>query len=296
MRHLLLIFFLLSVSVSLSAQRPRRVSAEYTYVSSDKNETPKQAIEKAVLQARYEAIRREFGERVTNQTDYIASRNDSNEIVTFHQHGGTELKAEWIETIKEEVRDQRFENGFWVVTVRVEGRAQEIASAGMDFEYHILRNGTELRHEEKNFKNGDYLYLMFKSPVDGYLSVYVVDDKTAYCTLPYQEQTNGIYNVRANQQYIFFSDKHLQEGEDSYNVTLKTIATIKAGVEVNEIYIIFSTQPFTKKTDNAGLRINEKLSFARNIETGKFMDWLSMCRKRDSHMKVEKSTITISNN
>ncbi len=292
MRLLSLTLVILCFSVSVMAQKTRTVKAEYTYVSDNKDETPSQAIKVAILQARYEAIRKEFGERVTGQTDYIASKTGSVEHETYREHGGTELKADWIETIKEEVREQRFENGFWTVTVYVEGKAKEIASAGVDFEYHILRNGTELRNEDKHFKDNDRLYMMFKAPTDGYLAVYVVDDKAAYCVLPYAEQAEGIYRVKANQDYMFFSEEHRQPGEELCRFVNRVTTEGEESV-INEVYLIFSPNLFTKKTDRKGRKLNYKLTLARNIDADAFAAWLAKCRKRDSQMSVERTSITI---
>ncbi len=280
------------LSVPVLAQKARTVKAEYSYTSNNRNETPSQAIKAAIQQARYEAIRIAFGERVTGQTDYIASKNGSGEYEIYREHGGTELKADWIETIKEEVREQRFENGVWTITVYVEGKAMEIVSAGVDFEYHILRNGTELRHEDKHFKDNDRLYLMFKAPTDGYLAVYVVDDKTAYCVLPYAEQTEGIYRIKASQDYLFFSEKHQQPGEESCLFTNRVTTDGEESV-INDVYLIFSPNPFTKKTDRKGRKLNQKLTLARNIEADAFAAWLAKCRKRDNSMSVERTSITI---
>lgn len=296
-RCCLILLLALCASVSAVAQKTRRVSAEYTYVSDNKEETPAQAVQSALQQARYEAVRREFGERVTNQTDYIASEGNGKGTETFRQHSGTELKADWIETISEEVREQRFDRGYWTVTVYVEGRAQEIASAGVDFEYHILRNGTELRHEDRNFRNRDRLYLQFKAPVDGYLAVYVVDDMTAYCILPYQEQADGIYRVKANQEYTFFSEQHLQPDETGFHPVMRLVTSADTGAEVNEVYVIFSTKPFTKRTDREGTVVDQTdkhtLTLARNIPIDDFHDWLARCRQREPQMRVERAAITI---
>jgi len=292
MRYILQILTLLCLSAPLMAQKARRVSAEYTYVSDKKDETPEQARREALLMARYEAIRSCFGELVAGQTDIVMNNNGGRTSMTFRHHGGTELKADWIETIKEEVRQQYYENGYWVVKVYVEGRAKEIDAAGVDFEYHILRNGTELRNEELRFKDRDRFYLTFRAPADGYLVVYVADEHSAYCVLPYAEQKGGNYQVKANRDYLFFSEDFRQEGEDSYNVAMRMVNLEKETV-VNDVYVIFSPKPFTKKADRKGTKVGRNLELARNVDIETFSKWLAKCRRGDGQMHVERATITI---
>lgn len=61
-----------------------------------------------------------------------------------------------------------------VVEVYVNGKAREKNGAGVEFDAKVLRNGTDLKFESLDFQNGDDLYLYFKSPVDGYLVVYLL--------------------------------------------------------------------------------------------------------------------------
>lgn len=287
----ILMFLLLCVSVSVLAQKPQRVYAEYTYQSNNPKETPEQAEKNAILEARKKAIREKFAEHVVGQTDYIIGNDDGRSFEIFYQHGGTYLKADWVKTIKEEVLDKRFEQGFWIVSVYVEGMALEINSSEIDLDYHILRNGTELDNEDNRFKHRDRMYLRFKAPVDGYLAVYLLDDNKAYCVLPYEEQREGIYSIEANKEYVFFSERHALPDELSYR--LKRFLTTDKDHEINELHIIFSKNEFVKKTDNDRIPIGDKLELLRNVDRDAYENWLYDCRKRDPKMRVIKETITI---
>ena len=293
MQKLLVFLITFCFSVPILAQKTKHVSAEETYISDNKDESIKQAEEKTFLRARIKALTEEFGAKVSNQTDIITTSENGETSVRFRQRGGTEIKAEWLKTIKQEVRSRSIsDDGFMIITVYVEGIAREITLAGVDFEYHLLRNSDKLESEDDRFRNNDHLYLMFKSPVDGFLAVYMTDDEKAYCLLPYIEQTDGIYQVKANRQYIFFSQKYAQPEEANYNLRRRLISD-KAH-EVNTVYVIFSQKPFTKKTDNDGIKIQDNLYFARNVDLDDFEDWLYKCQKQDVGMKVEKKEITIS--
>ena len=44
------------------------------------------------------------------------------------------------------------------------------------------------------------MQVSFQSPVDGFLTIYLVDSESkAYCLLPYRGQTDGAYNINANE-------------------------------------------------------------------------------------------------
>lgn len=293
MSYWLILMLAMCVSVPLLAQKPHRVNAEYTYTSDNMDESPNQACQKAFLYARQDALKKVFGERVDGETEYIASIENGTESVSFRQRGGTMIRADWLKTVKEEVRSRSMTNdGFMIFTVYVEGMAREITTAGITLEYHILRNDTKLQNEDRHFKNLDNLYLWFKAPTDGYLTVYTTDEQKAYCMLPYQEQTDGVYQINANHEYIFYSKEHALKEEKNFGMPL--VLSIDKDYEVNDFYIVFSKNLFTKVPDNAGSSIGEDMNLIRNVDLKKFNDWLYECQKRDVLMQVERTTITIS--
>ena len=167
-----------------------------------------------------------------------------------------------------------------------QGKIRELTSIGLDFQAKVLRNGTEDRFESEMFNNGDDFYLSFTSPVAGYLAIYLVDvGNDATCILPYQRQQDGIYTVKANQRYVFFSERDATPVErplvDSYNLTALY------PVEQNQIYVVFSPQSFVKAVDNG---FEGQL---RQLKGDDFQKWLAKCRKRDVNMTVKMIPITI---
>lgn len=174
------------------------------------------------------------------------------------------------------------------VTVRVKGVIREIVNAAVDFQACVLCNGTEDRFEQDRFRNGDDLYLSFQSPVDGYLTVYLLDaEGTAYCLLPYRGDTGGRVAVKGNRRYVFFSVDDVPAGErgmvDEY------VMTCGNREELNQIYVIFSPQLFTKAVDYAGEGLQP-----RELPYEEFQRWLFDCRKQDREMRVEVKNIVIS--
>ena len=209
----------------------------------------------------------------------------------FFSLGSTEVKGEWIadEGEPEYTFDINKDDGTLIVTCRVCGKAREIVSALTEFVAKVLRNGTEEKFESDTFNNGDDMFLYFQSPADGYVAVYLVDETpTAYCLLPYRKDGDGQQPVRHGQKYVFFSPKHA--GNDAAILDEYTLTCSRA-LEHNQIYVIFSTQPFTKALDS-----QEREAIPHQLDYEDFNRWLGNCRKKDTKMGVQVKEITIRGN
>lgn len=274
------------VTFSAFAQRTEKVIAFYTYITPS-SVSLDIARETALERAKIQAIADEFGTIVSQQNSTIVSNKNGESNIDFLSLGGSEVKGEWIETIGEPTYDISYQQGMLVVRVEVKGRIREIVSAPIDFVARILCNGTEDRFERTDFRNGDDLFLSFRSPVNGFLAVYLVDNnRDAFCLLPYLGQTNGIYPIVANRQYILFSEEHAPKEEKS--IVDEYTMTASESLERNQIYVIFSPNTFTKATDSM---LTDGLPRQLNWED--FQRWLSKCRRRDKELRVEKTIITI---
>ncbi len=174
-----------------------------------------------------------------------------------------------------------------VVSARGNENAREITTAAIHLKAHILRNGTDDKFEIDTFKSGYNLYLSFMSPVSGYLATYLVDaDNQAFCLLPYRDQTNGIYPIKANHRYLFFNEQEATPSERS--LVDEYVMTCEHSSEHNQIYIVFSPHPFVKATDN-----NVENTLPRQLCFEDFNKWLVKYRKMDKDMCLKKAIITI---
>lgn len=285
MRLLVILMFGLFASVSFS-QKVKTVEAEYTYYAPE-NITLEQARRTALKRAKIQAIADEFGTIISQSNATRIENKNGVSQTDFLSIDVSEVKGEWIETLSEEMDNPVFEGGMVIIKCRVKGKAREIMTAQIDFRAKILRNGVEDKYEDCNFRSGDDLYLSFQSPVKGNLAVYLVDDdRQAFCLLPYRNQADGIYPVKANQPYLFFNERLAPQEErsyvDEYNMTCKRSS------EHNQIYIIFSPNHFAKAVDN-----NTNESLPRQLSYKDFNQWLVKCRKHDKDMNMKMIPITI---
>ena len=282
-----LLISVLSVVATVSyAQKVQKVTATYTYHAPE-NVSLEQAKATALDRAKIQAIADEFGTIVSQSNSTRIENRNGESAVDFLSIGGSDVRGEWIETIDEPKYEIAYEQGVLVVKVSVKGRIREIVSAGIDISARILRNGTEDRFESEEFRSGDDLYLSFISPVDGYLAVYLVDaEQRAYCLLPYRSQGDGIYKVAANRRYLFFNIKEAEAHERQY-VDEYTM-TCERSLEQNQIYVVFSPQPFAKAADNATAEL-----LPRELGFKDFQKWLAKSRGKDINMQVTNLPLTI---
>lgn len=282
----LFILSLILSSLTVFSQKLKTVEGEYTYHAPE-NVTMEQAKHTALDRAMIQALADEFGTIVSQSNATRVENQNGQTNIDFLSIGGSEVKGEWIETIGEPIYNIRYEGDMLVVSVKVKGKAREIVSAGINFQAKVLRNGTDDKFESDQFRSGDDLYLSFISPVSGYLAVYLIDaDNQAYCLLPYRNQTDGIYPVKANRRYLFFNAKEAPLNERSY--VDEYVMTCSRSSEQNQIYIIFSPNQFTKARDK-----NSSDLLPRNIPFAEFQKWLIKNRKMDKGINLEKKMITI---
>ncbi|MCH5311757.1 MAG: DUF4384 domain-containing protein [Prevotella sp.] len=285
MRNTLLLLLIL-LSLPCFSQKTKVVDAEYIYHAPE-NVTMEQAKTTAFDRAKIQAIADAFGTIVSQTNSTYVENHNGESSVDFFSIGGSDVKGEWIETIEEPQYEITYEQGMLVVKVSAKGRIREIVSAAIDIKARVLRNGTEDKFESSEFRSGDDLYLSFVSPVDGYLAIYLIDvEQRAYCLLPYRSQSDGIYKVAANRRYLFFNIREAESQERQY-VDEYTMTCVRSS-EQNQIYIVFSPQPFAKASDNATADM-----LPRELGYDEFHKWLAKNRRHDKDMVLDKKILMI---
>lgn len=284
--RLFIIACLYFLCVGVFAQRTEKVRAEYIYHAPE-NITLEEARRIALERAKIQAIADEFGTIVSQSNTTMVSNRNGESSSDFFSLGGSEVKGEWIETIGKPEYEINYEQGMLVVKAMVYGRIREIVSAQIDLKAEVLCNGTDLKFARTDFKSGDDLYLYFRSPVNGYLAVYLLDEVTrmVYCLLPYKSSQEAVTPIEKDKPYIFFSAKHA--GGKGHLVDEYTM-TCNNPVERNTIYVVFSPNEFAKaNSNNVDELLPQELSFEE------FQKWLVKARSWDKEMNVRKGNIMI---
>lgn len=281
------VIVVLMTFLTFAAQsREKVVSGEYLYqIPSNVSQEEAKAI--ALERARLQAIADEFGIYVTQTTTLAVQNSGEHSSTDMFATGGSEARGEWIETIGEPVYEFVTDGGNVAVRVRVKGRIREIESANLPMEVKILRNGIDDMYESDLFGSGDDLYMSFKSSLNGFLAVYMIDNTNrVFCLIPYSTQENGLFQTKSNRRYVFFHPEHC-EGVKSSEVDQLIVETDYER-EHDRILTIFSPNRFYKAVDT---KTEETLP--RELKLKDFRKWLGDMRRRDKDMTVCIKPVTI---
>ncbi len=271
---------------SAKAQSVETVSGEFTYYGG-KTESRADCERQALNGARAKALAEKFGTVVTQDTYQRDVVSDRGESTYFSMLNESALKGEWIADVKEpEFSYELDSDGYYVVTCKVTGKAKEISNESVDFVAAVLRNGTRTVHADTRFRSGDDMYLYLKSPVDGYVAVYLVDDSNnVYCLLPYLNHAGGEVKVKHNREYVFFDPA---SADSDHGEVDELVMTAENELEHNRLYVVLSPNPFSKATDNYTAE-----NMPRSLSYDDFTKWLVKCRKYDSKMGVRIMNLEI---
>lgn len=274
------------------AQKVKTVIGEVLYYAPE-NLTIEQAKNVALQRAQIKALADEFGTIVSLNTSTIITTANGESSMNYSSLSNSDVKGEWIETLGDPEYKISYEEGVLVISCRVKGKAREISNSQIDLELKLLRNGIGEKCEDDNFKDKDFLYMYFKTPVKGYIAVYFIDaSKNTYCILPYRADSDGKVELEANKEYIFFNSEkseplyHKSE-VDEYELTCD------GEDEINYVYVIFSPNSFTKAADKAS-EVDGEQELPRFLSFDKFEKWLGKTRLYDKDMQVVIRSITVS--
>lgn len=285
---------LLSVCSCLSFAQPVLTrTGSYTYVAPQ-NQSLEAAKKKALESAKNQILADEFGTVVGVSSISRTENIDGQSKSSYLSIGETDVKGEWIGTVGTPTYDMSFEGETIVIKVTVTGKIREITASSIDLDVNVLRNGVEERDGSGVLKDGDDLFLSFKSPVKGYVAVYQYDSDGVFRLLPYLESETGSVPVKGGKEYVFFEEK------SPSGVTVKSDMPAGAGAashymitcssdeDLCRYYIIFSPNAFSVPNDE---KVNDSIPAMIDFES--FQKWMVKSRKRDKEMVVVPRDVTL---
>lgn len=286
MKRIVLAAIFLGICVLAAAQSVVDVCGEYIYYVPE-DVTLGQAKQTALQRARLEALVKEFNETVFQRNTSVVSNRNGESSSDFFSIGGSDARGEWIVDTRQPEYDIRYdqEMGMLIVKASVCGKAREIVSSKVAVDTKVLRNGLTPKYESSVFNSGDDMYLYFKSPVSGYVLVYMLDhgNQTVYCLLPYRNSESGNVRVQGDKEYVFFHKDKSQEGwQDVDEYTL----VAENPVEWNDLYVIFSPQSLYKVSSKA----SDDKHIPKELSYKEFVQWIVKCKTQDSEMVINQHT------
>ena len=276
-----LIFYLLLFVVYSSdsiCQRIIKVNGT-AQVRVESNMTKEEAREKAKDLAMVNAIENAFGTYVGQESDVLFEDGK----VSYNVIGTTRVMGEWVKTLNLEFDEQKREiKGqygneieVWIIC-NIKGEAKKVTSKAAI--YYQTLNCPKVNCRTVDFYSGEPLYVHFKSPVNGFLSVFLSDGTTVYRLLPYDgmvEENHKSVKIIADKDYLFFS-KVNQYFENEKVDELELYTYMKH--EYNTIHFVFSEKDYTKPMLNTGYVLTDyknDYKLPKSISIEGFNNWLA---------------------
>lgn len=293
----ILLAWIFSTPLILSAQKSTSTKGT-SQVRMESNMTKEQARDKAEDLAMINAVENAFGTYVEQDADIKVD----NGVVSYNIIGTTRVKGEWLRTtkkvFKEDIQDQidndkNKEKVIWI-TCNIEGEVREIRSKA-NLEIKSMRCPIP-ECETTAFLDAQSFHVYFKSPVDGYLSVFMEENGEATRRLfPYLNQGNeSAVKIEGDQPYYLFTNSGdlNRFGTKADEIELYTYNTI----EYNTIYVLFSPIPYCKPILSNATLLPDGYVLPKAISTIKFQEWLAECRLAMPDFQVKRIKISISKN
>lgn len=280
-------------AIEIRSQDIRRVSGSFQ-ARQERNMTPDQTRELAMEKAMIDALQIEFG-TYAEQEGYL---NIMDGKESFSIIGTTKVKGDWIRTTDiqfiEETATEITSIGTQAVlyiTCNIKGEARKATpKAAITFQ---TLNCELLECRTTDYKSGENLYLYFKSPIDGYLSVFIEEGEETRRLLPYESMgTMSAVKVNGDEDYILFSKQDIYNKFPDYRPNGIKLITSNTK-EYDRIYIVFSENMYYKPTLSEVEKSEEGFKVPNSLKTSKFKEWLSDNRARLTDYQAIAVTISI---
>jgi hypothetical protein len=241
------------VHYQLIAQKKTKVKAHYTLLLED-NDCIGEFKQKVINGAKIKALADKFGTLISQGTDL--SVKNKNEAVDTHFQllQMSEVKGEWIETTQEkliwELREEKEQQQHLYLTCQIEGFAIEKRHLIPNFEIITSKCESSKECASTVFKEGDNFFVLFKSPTNGYLSIFWKEENEVFRLFPYttSQLEMGGMKIEENKNYWIFSSKEFHNFPEinPREVDEMNLSTNGKDRLFCELIVVFAEQPFLK--------------------------------------------------
>ncbi len=257
-----------------------------------------QAKREALIKAQNQAIENAFGSTVSSRNQIIVSNKNGHSSTNFLSISEGEVRGVWLGDKEEPKFDRVFQDGKDWLNVTVNGIAREIIHAGIQFEVETLKFAPDRKLKTTNFKNGDDFFLYFRSPVDGFLTVFMFDvtSNQVFCMLPYQSSGTGSYPITHDEDYFLFAPSKAHPDDGQVDEVVLTCSE-ENKEELSEIYVVFSPNYYAKVGAKHGQQqLTEDLVLPSSLDYQSFNKWLIKYQQKDDAMQIKRIPLQIQRN
>jgi hypothetical protein len=309
MKSFLLILVLIFETLICFSQTEKK-SEGFARVELLANETPQQAKEKAINLAKIDAIQKAFGEVVFEGNTLYTTNQQKNTKTEFNQVfnsiSNVYVKGEWIKNIEEPKVEPKQDGKSTFYEAVVYGLVRELTPIVAKYEAKTL-SCDNITCQTDVFNENQQVYLYFKTPVSGYLAIYldVPEEGTTYCIFPYEkERTNGSIKIKADEDYVLFSKEKNKLAQKTVVDELLFTLTKSGIMETNLLHILFSPneefgKPILNKAatnKNQQQIINDNYGLPAHLSSVEFSKWLYEQRTRNKQLQISTQILQIKPN
>lgn len=279
----------------VQAQKTRRSEGEYQLRLTGTDLSEAEACQQCQELAMIQAIEKAFGRIVvqgnTTSVENIQTGETVETTQIFNMIAETYVNGEWVKTLEESCERFAEADAFWL-RCQVKGVVRELESPNIDLQAYAL-DCPQPGCRTEMFEAGESLYLYLKSPVDGYVTVYLADVHTAQRLLPYRNVPEGLIHglpVKADEEYILFSRQAAAPALRGYVDEYELWAA--GALDQNRLYIVYSAEPLVKP---ALYRAREASDYDMPLQlpAEDFQKWLAKQRQYQQVIQVQRLDISI---
>lgn len=278
------ILFAFCCSMTVFAVADEKVYGKMTYVG-DRKLSIEENEQNCIEQARINALADKFGTTIRDLTKDEYFGDGGNSSNSFQHLTAASVKGRWLRDTKDPVLHMYFdsENQF-IIECEVWGEAREIKAAGIDLKWNICAGTPSEGSISEVFNHKQRLYIPFRSPIDGYVNVYLIDENDVVnCLLPYREDRDGVFDVQGGSDYMFFDRENLPSKYPHHYIMTTTSPSSR-----NKLVMVFSKNRFSKCNVNRGDKVH-----LDDIPLNDFNKWIMNCQAQDDDFIVQEKWVKV---
>jgi len=257
---------------------------------------------KCIELAKVDAIRRTFGEvLIQGNSTFIKNIQTNTKVETatiFNMIADSYVNGEWVRDLNPPLLNIEVRSNEVWVSAKVIGLVRELPAYKSDIKI-ITTKCPDTNCESNDFYDGDDFYIIIKSAVSGYISIFLDDpiNNNSYMIFPYQSmKESSQYFIERDKEYILFDPKNLNGIPSSIIDQLSVSLTQKNTPEINKLIVIFSPNiPLSKPilTSTNTLMKNNSLILPSYMGSEEFQKWLAKIRNVNKEIQVTNSYINL---
>jgi len=296
---MVLLYFLFLLPGFLSAQETR-VSGEASGLMNNPAISKYQYEEKTYRMAVNNAIEKAFGTSVVSNYERVTSTKMEGRSLVSHSdlrnnYLNTFPNGVWVADENRKCYESKDDHGNWWMTCEVVGLAREVEAARVLFRAQVM-DGTDPNTDiSENFQSGESAFLHFKSPEDGFITIFFNDMQKVQRCVPYNRMPGNCLKVESNREYFFFSSdpEHCTYTDPAYVDEIELYT--ENALEYNQFIVLFSKEPFKGYLLEEEVKNKDGYSGFKSMSGDDFHSWLQENRLRNKNLQIQILGVVIKN-